>query len=121
MRFNPRVICAALTGAAFTLAGCSSGKERDSGALKAFLFERMYRHPRVMTTMARAKEVVAELFDVLSADPTLLPADWADRCGVAGDSATGGVVRDYIAGMTDSFALSEYERLLQRPAALSSP
>jgi dGTPase len=102
-------------------AGFSPAMEREIAALKAFLFERMYRHPRVMTSMGRAKEVVAALFEALSAEPSLLPADWAERCGAPGDSATGGVVRDFIAGMTDRFALSEYERVFQKPAALSAP
>jgi dGTPase len=40
-----------------------------------------------------------------------LPPDWAKGCGRAGDAATGGVARDYIAGMTDRYALAEYSRV----------
>ena len=69
----------------------------------------------------RAKEVVAELFAAFSADPALLPRDWAQNCGEAGDATTGGVVRDYIAGMTDSFALAEYFRVFHRECTLSVP
>jgi dGTPase len=90
-------------------------------ALKKFLFERMYRHPRVMRTMDQAKDVVAELFEAFSREPSLLPQDWAGRCGAAGDSVTGGVVRDYIAGMTDNFALSEYARIFHKEIALAAP
>jgi dGTPase len=95
--------------------------EAEVVALKAFLFERMYRHPRVMATMGRAKIVVAELFAAFSADPGLLPEDWRRSCGSAGDSTTGGAVRDYIAGMTDNYALSEYARVFGRAIALSAP
>jgi dGTPase len=103
------------------MVGFSPAMETQLRALKAFLFERMYRHPRVMTTMNRAKDVVAELFEAFSRDPLLLPEDWAARCGAPGDPVTGGVVRDYIAGMTDNFALSEYRRIFHKEIALAAP
>jgi dGTPase len=108
------------------LAAFSPQMERDVRALKDFLFARMYRHPRVMATMNRAKDVVAELFEAFTRDPALLPSDWARQCGAAGDAVTGdavtgGVVRDYIAGMTDSFALAEHARVFHREIALSAP
>ena len=99
----------------------SPAMETQVAALKAFLFERMYRHPRVMGTMNQAKEVVTELFSAFSAEPSLLPQDWTRRCGGPGDAVTGGVVRDYIAGMTDRFALSEYGRIFHKEIALSAP
>jgi dGTPase len=103
------------------LVSFSAGMEAQVVALKRFLFERMYRHPRVMNTMNQAKDVVVELFAAFSADPSLLPPDWAARCGAPGDAVTGGVVRDYIAGMTDRFALSEYGRIFHKEIALSAP
>jgi dGTPase len=103
------------------LIGFSPAMERDVVALKEFLFVRMYRHPRVMATMNRAKDVVAQLYAAFAADPALLPEDWAETCGSPKDAATGGVVRDYIAGMTDSFALEEYGRIFHREIALSAP
>jgi dGTPase len=103
------------------LAGFSPEMEGEVRALKAFLFERMYRHPRVMGTMGHAKTVVTELFEALSGDPSLLPPDWSRNCGQTGDAATGGVVRDYIAGMTDRFALTEYARIFHREIDLSAP
>lgn len=87
-------------------------------ALKSFLFARMYRHPRVMGSMNTAKRVVAELFAAFSGDPSLLPSDWAGACGAPGDSRTVSIVRDYIAGMTDNFALSEYGRIFHTEIAL---
>ncbi len=103
------------------LAGFSPGMEGEIRALKAFLFQRMYRHPRVMGTMGHAQEVVTELYAAFSGDPSLLPPDWSHNCGAAGDEATGGVVRDYIAGMTDRFALLEYARIFHREIDLSAP
>jgi dGTPase len=87
-------------------------------ALKAFLFERMYRHPKVMASVGIAKEVVVELFETFCSDPALLPPDWARLCAALADAATAAVVRDYIAGMTDRFALEEHARITHREIAL---
>jgi dGTPase len=100
------------------LAAFSAAMAREIAGLKAFLFERMYRHPRVMDSVGRAKQVVAELFASLSADPALLPPDWAAACGAPGDAATAAVVRDYIAGMTDRFALEEHAKITHTEIAL---
>jgi dGTPase len=94
------------------LAAFSPAMAEQVVAIKRFLFVHMYRHPRVMTPATTAKAVVAELFEALSADPAKLPPDWAGACGAPRDAATGGVVRDYIAGMTDGYALREYSRVL---------
>jgi dGTPase len=79
---------------------------RDASAeLKRFLFRALYRHPQVMDTTARARQVVRELFAAYCSAPQELPADYraeADR-----ERA----VADYIAGMTDRFAIREHERL----------
>jgi len=87
-------------------------------AIKRFLFAHMYRHPRVMVPIGRAKAVVAELFAAFSAEPAKMPPDWAALCGAPGDAATGGVVRDYIAGMTDRYVLTEYARVFGREIEL---
>jgi dGTPase len=103
------------------MVGFSPAMEKQVRALKTFLFERMYRHPRVMATMNRAKDVVAELFVAFSRTPSLLPQDWAALCGAPDDPVTGGVVRDYIAGMTDNFALAEYQRIFHKEIVLAAP
>jgi dGTPase len=100
------------------LATFSPAMTEQVAAVKRFLFAHMYRHPRVMVPIGRAKQVIAELFDAFSADPAKLPADWAASCGAPGDAATGGVVRDYIAGMTDNYALAEYARVFRKEIAL---
>jgi dGTPase len=100
------------------MAAFSPDMAREVQALKHFLFERMYRHPRVMGPMAKAQKVVIELFEALVAEPGLMPPDWAAQCGASGDSATRRVVRDYIAGMTDNYALAEYARILKTKITL---
>ena len=99
-------------------AGFSPGMAAQAKALKDFLFARMYRHPHVMGSMNQAKGVVTALFEALSGDPQKLPPDWARSCGASNDVRTVSVVRDYIAGMTDNFALQEYGRIFHKQVAL---
>ena len=100
------------------LAAFSGAMAQEVAAIKRFLFAHMYRHPRVMVPVGRAKMVVGELFAAFSANPAKLPPDWAGLCGAQGDAVTGGVVRDYIAGMTDRYVLSEYARVLGKEIVL---
>ena len=104
---------AAIRGAPQPMVGLSPAMAASLRDLKGFLFGHMYRHPRVMASMARAKAVVSELYGALLADPGLLPPDWTAACGAGGDAVTGQVVRDYIAGMTDRYALAEYARVFK--------
>jgi dGTPase len=83
----------------------------ELGALKGFLFERMYRHQRVLQVMEKAQVALSELFTAFMAEPALLPKDWLVQCGISGDRATARAVCDYIAGMTDRYALQEYRRI----------
>jgi dGTPase len=76
-----------------------------STALKRFLFKELYRHEQVNDTTARAKQVLTELFAAYVAQPDTMPADFAQRA----DQHR--AVADYIAGMTDRFAVREHERL----------
>ena len=100
------------------LVAFSDAVAEEVAALKRFLFAHMYRHPRVMAPMGRAQALVADLFAAFTADPKLLPPDWAAQCGAPGGEVTGGVVRDYIAGMTDRFAMLEYGRVFHTDIAL---
>jgi dGTPase len=102
-------------GAGQALAAFSAPMLGEVRALKAFLFTHMYRHPRILASMERAKAVVTDLYEAFNADPALLPPDWAAACS-AGDG--GRIVRDYIAGMTDTYALSEYARVFHTEIAL---
>lgn len=88
----------------------SAGMEAANLELKRFLSERMYRHPRVLEVMQRAKRVVADLFEAFSEDPSTLPEQWRP------DSEESQLARmrrlcDFIAGMTDRYALEQHKRL----------
>jgi len=109
---------AAIRARKSAIAAFSPDMAGQVASLKNFLFERMYRHPRVMGSMSAAKKVVAGLYDAFSANPALLPPDWARSCGAPGDARTASVVRDYIAGMTDNYALSEYARIFHTEITL---
>ena len=76
-----------------------------STQLKRFLFKELYRHQQVNETTARAKRVLVELFDAYVAQPDAMPPDFARRDDLHR------AVADYIAGMTDRFAVREHERL----------
>jgi dGTPase len=80
-------------------------------ALKAFLFKNMYRHFKVSRMLTKAKRVVGDLFALFLAEPGMLPTPWGQLCDAAGTARTARVVSDYIAGMTDRFALEEHRRL----------
>jgi dGTPase len=80
-------------------------------AIKDFLFARMYRHWRVNRMSAKAKRLVEEVFRLLHTDPSLLPDDWRARAGEGGTAKAAGVVCDYVAGMTDRYAIDEHRRL----------
>jgi dGTPase len=86
--------------------------------LKDFLRDRMYRHPRVTASTEAAKKVVAELYAAFLGDPQLLPAEWSAACEGPKEPATARVVRDYIAGMTDLYALDEHARLFGKATDL---
>lgn len=84
--------------------------------IRAFLFTNMYRAPKVMAKRAEVTQVVEAIFPLFMDNPDLLPQHWiAESRAPAGDTqARARMVADYIAGMTDRFALSEYERLAAR-------
>lgn len=81
--------------------------------LRKFLLERMYKHYTVNRMRFKAERVVGDLFDVFLDRPQCLPDDWQDKILAAGKikNAKARVVCDYIAGMTDRFALAEHARL----------
>ncbi|RZI76022.1 MAG: deoxyguanosinetriphosphate triphosphohydrolase [Variovorax sp.] len=86
----------------------STAMRRDSTELKQFLFQNLYRHPKVMQTTEQAQRVVVELFAAYLDAPMEMADSFADRA----DRER--AVADYIAGMTDRFAMREHERLTGR-------
>ena len=80
-------------------------------ALRRHLFAHMYRHYKVNRMMSQARRVTGELFDLYLADPGVLPSDIQAGMNGAGTAQTARGVCDYIAGMTDRFAVEEHRRL----------
>jgi len=99
------------------IAAFSPEMRNHDRALKRFLHERMYRHYRVNRMSSKARRVVRELFQLFLAEPECLPGEWR---ALIGDSTpeTARIVADYLAGMTDRFALDEHRRLFDTYAAV---
>ena len=95
----------------------SDAMRANDKALKEFLFERMYRHYRVNRMSSKARRIVGELFRLLHREPQCLPTEWRQQTDGPETAVTARVVADYIAGMTDRFALDEHARLFDRYAA----
>ncbi|MEE8444759.1 MAG: deoxyguanosinetriphosphate triphosphohydrolase [Alphaproteobacteria bacterium] len=79
--------------------------------LKRFLFERMYRHYRVNRMTSKARRVVRDLFETYHREPDCLPTRWRAAADGAEDPIRARLVTDYIAGMTDRYAIDEHRRL----------
>ena len=92
-------------------AAFSAGMERDIGPLRRHLGERFYHHPSVARLRAPAEQLVAVLYRRLCEDPGALPERWRETLP---HDAVGRArhVGDYVAGMTDRFAIREHERLV---------
>jgi dGTPase len=98
---------AAVAAAGRALIGHSAPMEGADRDIKAFLFARMYRHPDVREVRERADAIVRRLFEAYLSDPSVMPSEWAAKAGQGRARA----VADYIAGMTDRFAIAEHARL----------
>ena len=93
------------------IAAFSEAMRNHDRALKRFLYERMYRHDRVNRMTSNARRVVSALFRLFLAEPDHLPPEWRALIG-GGEAERARVVADYLAGMTDRFALDEHRRLV---------
>ena len=91
--------------------------EADQQHLRAFLFNRMYRDYRTNRETSKARRVIAELFALFVAEPGLLPTEWQPQ-GPVSAAELARTVCDYIAGMTDRYALLEHQRLFAVSASL---
>ncbi len=86
---------------------------RELKVIRQFLFTRMYRAPTVVAMRAEVTAMVRDLFPLFMARPELLPADWqGDVARAASDMELARLVADYVAGMTDRFAIGEHKRLI---------
>jgi len=83
----------------------------DLSALRAFLMERMYRHWKVNRTRSQARRMLAEMFNLFLAEPDVLSTEWYARAQARDEAGRARIVCDYIAGMTDRYAIEEHRKL----------
>jgi dGTPase len=101
---------AEVRGAGHALCGFSPALAGEERSLKRFLYERLYYHPEQVATAERAGAVVAGLYAAYADDPRLLPNEWA--ASLPGDDpGRARHLADFIAGMTDPYAISSYARM----------
>ncbi|MFC4276131.1 deoxyguanosinetriphosphate triphosphohydrolase [Achromobacter aloeverae] len=93
--------------AAPPLAGFSAGIRAEADVLKRFLFDNLYRHFRVVRMTSKARRIVRELFTAFLGNPRLLPPDYRRD----DETTQARAISDYIAGMTDRYAMREHRRL----------
>ena len=105
-------------GAAAAIGAFSAAMADADRAIKGFLYPRMYRHTRVMRIMADAEQVVCDLFARYAADPAAVPAEWAREADGADEAGRLRRIADFIAGMTDRYALVEHARLFEKTPEL---
>ncbi|TIL33023.1 deoxyguanosinetriphosphate triphosphohydrolase [Mesorhizobium sp.] len=87
--------------------------------LKAFLYKHLYRHSEVVRVRNQAEQIVNDLFEVYFADPRAMPDGWREGLDRADDRIKARSVADFLAGMTDTYALKEHRRLFDHTPELS--
>jgi dGTPase len=93
--------------------GFSTAMAAADRAIKGFLGVRMYRHARIMRIMGEAEKVVCDLFGRYAAAPEDIPVEWVQNVGAGEQPGRLRRVADFIAGMTDRYALIEHARLFE--------
>jgi dGTPase len=102
------------------LAGFSPAMAAQERRLKTFMYERLYYHPEQIAAAERARDVVARLFAAYAQDATLMPDDWQARLP-ASDPQRARVIADFIAGMSDRFAMQAVTGIYgERPLGLTN-
>ncbi|TGQ54146.1 deoxyguanosinetriphosphate triphosphohydrolase [Mesorhizobium sp. M1C.F.Ca.ET.193.01.1.1] len=109
----------AVRAAGETIVTFSASMAAEEKELKAFLYKHLYRHAEVMRVRADAEQIVRDLFDVYFADPRAMPDGWREGLDRAEDRIKARSVADFLAGMTDTYALKEHRRLFDHTPDLS--
>ncbi len=92
----------------YNVIGYSEDMQRRNRELKDFLFQKLYRHYRVVRMQVKAENIIKNLFEAYTNEPAMLPTQFQKIIQLRGLQRT---VCDYIAGMTDRFAIEEHQRL----------
>ncbi|MGI4950258.1 MAG: deoxyguanosinetriphosphate triphosphohydrolase [Janthinobacterium lividum] len=101
----------AVRQASAAMVALSPAMAEANRAIKEFLFAHVYRHWHVKRMTTKSRRITEEMFALLHEDTSLLPDGWRTMAGEGDKARAAIVVTDYIAGMTDRFALEEYARL----------
>lgn len=96
----------------------SKGMQENVNKIKEFLVENMYNHYKVCRMTSKAKRLVKEMFELFHKEPECLPNEWRLKAmSASSDEEKGRVVSDFIAGMTDRFAMDEHKKLFDLESA----
>jgi dGTPase len=98
-------------GAGRTIVTFSPSMRDEEKELKTFLYANLYRNPAVLKVREGAERIVRDLFDAYFADPGLMPEGWRALLGKAEERVKARHVADFLAGMTDNYAVKEHRRL----------
>ncbi len=100
------------------LVAFSEDLERDQRALRAFLYERMYKHYKVNRMRSQGKRILRELFSLFMTEPETLPNLWRRDAEQLEEPRRARMICDYLAGMTDAYAIDLHRRLFSMEAML---
>jgi dGTPase len=115
---KPQTVCD-IHGAGQMIVGFSEPLRQREKALKAFLYKNLYFHESVVRVRKSADRIVRDLFDAYLTDEQCMPEGWRDG-GTRGDlTARARLVADFLAGMTDTYAVREHRRLFDHTPELS--
>ncbi|MEO0817329.1 MAG: deoxyguanosinetriphosphate triphosphohydrolase [Pseudomonadota bacterium] len=93
------------------LVAFSEALDQRQSALRAFLYERMYKHYKVNRMRSQAKRILADLFGLFLEQPDTLPPPWRQEAEQVGGNRRARIVCDYVASMTDTYAIEEHRGL----------
>ena len=102
-----------------SVVGFSTEMAESERGLKRFLYANLYRHPAVMQVRAQADQILYDLFDAYMNDPRAMPEGWREGLDRAGEPVKARHVADFLAGMTDTYAVKEHRRLFDQTPVLS--
>ncbi|OYR09102.1 deoxyguanosinetriphosphate triphosphohydrolase [Brucella grignonensis] len=101
------------------LVGFSDAMRDEEKALKRFLFKNLYFHESVVVRRHAADKIVQDLFDICFDNPAIMPAEWQTGCETLDEAGRALRVADYLAGMTDNYAVREHRRLFDHTPDLA--
>ena len=111
------VDAAAIRAASKPVVAFSPAMAEAEKSIKGFLYPRMYRHARVMDVMGQAQGVLRDLYAHYTAHPADLPEEWRSHAG-QDEISLARLTGDFIAGMTDRYALAEHARFFENTPEL---